>query len=236
MNRIVKVTRLHLNKPQLVFSVPLQIIGLVLLITAIIAFALQRGGLDPADPDYADGARLNMGMIWSLPGFLVYLGVQAVSTTFPFALALGTNRRNYVVGTALANLIQAAYIAVIMSLLLIVELATDHWFYGVYALDVYGLGAGNVGVLALTVFLGTFAALTIGGAFGAVWVRYGSKGPTIVALVLALLLATTLLILAPYLGDIIATLSGAAVALAAIVIALVALAGTWLCMRHASVR
>ncbi len=236
MERIIKVTRLHLNKPEIMFAVPLYIVGLVLVITMVIAFILQRAGMDPADPSYADGARGNMGMIWSLPGFLIYLGVQAVATTFPFALALGTTRRNYVAGTAIANLIQSAYITLVMAVLLGIELATGHWFFGAYALDNYGLGSGDVWVLIPTVFLGVFVSLSIGGVFGAVWVRFGSKGPTILALALALVLVTLLLILVPQFGEIIAGITRPRVALVAVGVAVLALLGTWFCMRRTAVR
>ncbi|WP_449276882.1 hypothetical protein [Leucobacter sp. GX24907] len=236
MQRVLRVTRLHLNKPEIAFGVPLMIIGLVLVITMVIAAILQRAGMDPADPSYADGARGNMGMIWSLPGFLIYLGVQAVATTFPFALAMGTTRRAYVTGTAIANLIQSAYIALVMTALLAIELATNHWFFGAYALDNHGFGAGSYAVLLGTTFIGAFASLSIGGVFGAVWVRYGTKGPTILALILALVLVTVLLITVPYFGDIIAGITRFRLALFGIAVALIALVGTWLCMRRTAVR
>lgn len=236
MNHIVNVTRLHLNKPQIVFGIPLMIIGLVLVISWLITAILQRGGMDPADPEYIAGARGNGGMVFSLPGFLIYFGVQAVATSFPFAVALGTTRRAYVAGTAIANVIQSVFITAVMAALLGIELATDHWFFGSYALDNWAFGAGDVWVLIPTVFIGVFVSLSIGGVFGAVWVRYGSKGPTIVVLALALVLAVALLILVPQLGEIVAGITRPRVALFGIAVALVALVGTWLCMRRTAVR
>ena len=236
MNRAIKVTRLHLNKPQSMFGVPASIVGMVLVVTALIAFALQRAGLDPSYPDYASGARQNMGMVWSLPGFLIYYGVQAVATTFPFALALGTTRRAYVLGTAISNVILAAYVTVLMLILLGIELATGHWFFGVYALDNYAFGAGNPWILAPTVFLGVFLSLSIGGVFGAVWVRYGSKGPTVLALVLAVVLAALLLVFVPQFGDIIAAITRPLLGWVALGLSALALVGTWLAMRKTAVR
>lgn len=236
MNRVLKVTRLHLNKRELAFGTPLFIIGIVWLISVVIILAIQRTGVDPANAAYIDGARQNMGMVWSLPGFLVYLGVQAIATTFPFALALGTTRRAYVLGTAVSSLFQAAYITVVLSILLMIELATDHWFMGLYVLDIYALGSGNIGFLAAAVFVGVFALLSIGGVFGAFWVRYGSKGPALLGLVLALSLALLVLALVPQAGAIIAGITGPRLAIAGLLIALVSLVGTWLCMRRTSVR
>ncbi|WP_244301229.1 hypothetical protein [Leucobacter insecticola] len=52
----------------------------------------------------------------------------------------------------------------------------------------------------------------------------------------ALLLAVTLLILAPNLGEIVAGITGTALALAAVVVIAIALVATWFAMRRASVR
>ncbi len=236
MNRIVRVARLQANKADITFLVPLFIIVVVMVISAIIVLAIQRAGGDPSSADYIEGARMNSAMVWSLPGFLVYLGVQAVSTTFPFAIALGTTRRSFVAGTALANLVQSAYIALVMLALLGIELVTNHWFFNMYVLDVYMLGAGNPWQLLITAFLGTFTLLSIGGVFGAVWVRFGSKGPTLLGLTVGLVLAVAILIMVPYFGEIFAAITGAKVALSGVVVALLALIGTWVCMRRAAVR
>lgn len=236
MKRVLDVTRLHLNKPLVMFGVPLFTLGAVLVVTAIIALAMQRAGADVSAADYAEGARMNMGMVWSLPGFLVYLGVQAVSTTFPFALAMGTTRKNYVTGTALSNIIISAYVSLAMAVLLGIELLTDHWFVGIYALDVYLLGSGDFGILIPTAFIGVFTALSIGGVFGAIWARYGNKGPTILGIVLILVAAIAVLIAVPYFGDIVAFYTLPLLALTGIAIAVVAQTGTWLCMRRVSVR
>lgn len=236
MKRIANVTRLQMNKPDVTFLVPAVIVGMVLIVSAIISIALQRAGMDPADPEFAAGARGNMGMVFSLPGFLVYYGVQAVATTFPFALALGSTRRDYVFGTALANLITSLYVGTIMVLLLFIELGTNHWFFNVYALDNHAMGAGNAWVLFVTVFLGTFASTSIGGLFGAVWVRFGSKGPTVLGLVLALVLAVLLLLFVPHFAAIIEAVTRPLLASIAIGISLVAIAGTWGAMRRTAVR
>lgn len=236
MKNIAKVTRLHLNKPAVMFGVPAQIIVIVLVVTALIAFVLQRAGLDPSSSDYAEGARWNGGMIWSLPGFLIYYGVQAVSTTYPFALALGATRRAHVLGTALANVILSLFVASFMLVLLGFELATNHWFFGVYALDVFLLGAGNPFVLFATAFMLTFVSTSLGGLFGAVWVRYGSKGPTFVALGLALVVIVLVLIFVPQAETIIAAVTRPLLAGAGLGVVALALLGTWWVMRRASVR
>lgn len=236
MNRILRVTRLQLNKRDVSFLVPLSIILTVLLVTALIAFALQRFGLDVSSPGYAEGARYNAGMAWSLPGFLVYYGVQAVATTFPFAMALGATRRSYVLGTALANILTSLYVSFIMLVLLCIELATDHWFFGIYALDVYLLGSGDPWVLLPAVFFGTFLCTSMGGLFAAVWVRFGGKGPTVLGLGLIVLVAALVLIFVPQAEQIIAALTGPVLVVLAAGLAVLCLLGTWVSMRRTAVR
>lgn len=237
MNNVMKVTKLHLNKWSTFVITPLAILAIVWVVTMIIQIAIQRStGIDPQSPDYAENARWNSAVMWSMPGFLVYYGVQAVSTTYPFALALGTTRRNFITGTMLANALQSLYITVLMLVLLGIELATNHWFMGLYVLDVNVVGAGNPLVLAVTAFLGVMFCLTMGGFFAAVWVRYGNKGPTVVGAGLALVIAVTLLIIAPNIGEIFANLTRGMLGIGALVVIVLALVGTWLAMRRASVR
>ena len=236
MNRTLKVTRLQLIKLSGFALTPVMILGIVMVVSIIISLALQRAGITPDQADYVQGARNNPAIAWSLPGFLIYYGVQAVSTTYPFALALGTTRRNFILGTFLANALQAAYVALLLLALLGLELATGHWFSYSYVLDTYVMGAGNPWILLVTGFLGVLLCLTIGGVFGAIWVRFGAKGPAIVGLLLGLVAAFALLIFAPNLGEIIASITGAGLAITAGVIMAVSLIATWFAMRRASVR
>ena len=236
MKHALKVTKLHMNKASMMFFTPFIIVMTVLVVSVLISLVMQRAGADPASPDFVEGARWNQGMIWSLPGFLVYYGVQAIATTYPFGLALGATRRAHVLGTAIANLILSAYVAGLMLLLLGLELATNHWFMNVYALDVYVLGAGDPLVLFMTGFMLTFVATSIGGVFGAMWVRYGSKGPTFLALGLGLVLVVLLLIFVPQAAEIIAAITRPLLVAVGFGIVALALLGTWWVMRRAAVR
>lgn len=236
MNRVLKVTRLHTNKISSFATAPLMILALVMVVSVVIAIAIQRAGSVPGTAEYIEGARWNSGVVWSLPGFLIYYGVQAVATTYPFALALGTTRRNFVVGTMLANALQAAYVTLLLVVLLGIERATDHWFASVYVLDTYALGAGNPWVLAVTGFIGVLFCLTVGGFFGAIWVRFGAKGPAVVGAGLALVVAVLLLVFAPRLPELVGAMSGASVAITALGVIVLALIATWFAMRRAAVR
>mgnify|MGYP003417434741 FL=1 len=236
MNRTLKVTRLHLNKLSSFLVAPLGIVAVVMVVSIIIALAIQRGGSPVDSASYVEGARWNSGIVWSLPGFLIYYGVQAVATTYPFGLALGSTRRDFILGTTVANILQAAYVAILLVVLLGIELVTDHWFMSVYVLDVNALGAGNPWILMASVFLGVLFCLTIGGLFGSIWVRFGPKGPAIAGLALGVVMAVALLILAPNLVELIFDITAQGLAIAAVAMIVVALGGPWLAMRRAAVR
>ncbi|MBK0422159.1 hypothetical protein JD292_08730 [Leucobacter sp. CSA2] len=236
MNRIAQVTRLHLNKWQTFVLTPIGILAIVIFVSIVIQLAIQRAGVDVASADYQEGARFNSSVAWALPGFLVYYGVQAVATTYPFALALGTTRRNFILGTLISNAIFAAYAAVLMLALLGVELVTGHWFMGAHIFDVVVLGNGNPLILLPTAFVGVLLCLMIGGLFGAIWVRFGAKGPLFLGVALGLALAILVLIIAPNLVEIVSGITRAGLGIAALVAIVLAMAGTWFAMRRASVR
>src|SRR5690625_6752424 len=80
MSRPISVLKLHLTKRMYVFGVPALILGLVIGITMLIAVGMSRFGVDTSTTEYIEGIRYNSGVLWSLPGFLVFLGVKAVST------------------------------------------------------------------------------------------------------------------------------------------------------------
>lgn len=236
MNRIGKVTRLHLNKWVTFTVTPVMILVIVFIVGIVVQLAIQRAGVDVNSAEYIEGARMNSSIIWALPGFLIYYGVQGVATTYPFALALGTTRRNFVLGTLVANAVQSAYISLLLLALLGIELATGHWFVNAYIFDVAALGSGNALVLLATSFIGVLVFLTLGGLFGAIWVRFGPKGPIVMGLALGLAIAIIVLVIAPQFIEIVTSITRASLAVTAVVVILVAMLGTWAAMRRASVR
>ncbi len=236
MSNPTAVAKLHLNKRSLTLATPPGILALVIVVSIIIALALQRAGIDPASEDYISGFRNNTGVAGSIIGFLVYLGVQAVATTFPFGMSLGTTRRAYTAGTCVYFVLQSAYVAVISAALLILEKATNHWFVHAYAMDSALLGDGNPLKLAAIMFVFTLTGMSIGGAFGAVFVRAGAKGPLVVGITLVVVLALLVLVLGPQIGAFFGSDVMLKLLSVALGIALLALGGTYLSLRGASVR
>lgn len=236
MNRVLATTRLHLNKREMTFLVPLYITAVVAVISILIMVLLIRAGQTPGTPEWIKGARSNGGMVWSLCGFLTYMGVQSVATTFPFGLTLGATRRHFVLGTVLWWAVTAAYLAAIFTTLLAIELLTDHWFSDMYIFDVYLLGSGSLWRMALTVFLGTLSIFSLGGVFAASWVRFRNRGPVVLGAGLGLLLLVALIVAVPSFRQIIDAFQAWWLILAAGVVIAGSATGTWAFLRGSSVR
>lgn len=233
---ILPTTRLHLNKRETTFAVPLQIIATVALISVLISIIIWRSGGIPGTPEWIEGSQANAGIAFALPGFLIYLGVQSTSTTLPFALTLGTTRRAFVGGTLVWSVIVSAYLAVLLAALTLIELATQHWFAGFYIFDVYAIGAGDLRLLIPIVFLGTLTCLTLGGVFGAAWLRLGSKGPLLIGIGIVFVVMTVLIIAIPSASAILAAFELWWLAILAALVILLASLGSWLLLRSATIR
>lgn len=236
MNAVISATRLHLNQRRSTFLVPLWIAAIVGIISVIIALIFWRGGSQPGTADWIQSSQSNPGIIYALGSFLVYLGVASVATTYPFALTLGSTRRAFVVGTLLWQAIVAAYVAIVVLVLDLIEVATNHWFVGFYAFDIYVLGAGDPWRLLAIVFLGVFAFLAIGAVFAATWVRYGVRGPQLLAIGLVIALGLGIATIVPDFASIVAAFQLWWLAVTAGVIIALASLGTWLFLRSAIVR
>lgn len=236
MSAIVSTVKLHLNVRSLTFLVPLSIAAMVAVISVLLSLVFWRSGSLPGTDGWIQGSQSNPGIVYGLVGFLIYLGVSSVATTFPFALTLGATRRVFIAGTFLWNAMVAAYVAIILAVLCLIEIATNHWFVGFYIFDIYVLGAGNIGRLLLIVFLGTLFSLTIGGVFGASWMRFGVRGPQFIAIGLIVTLAVIAMIFVPEAAAIAANFQMWWLAVVAGVVILLSSLGTWLLLRSAIVR
>lgn len=236
MSTIISTTKLHLNKRETTFIVPLYITGMVAVISILISLVFWRSGSLPGSEGWIQGSQFNPGILYGLVGFLGYLGVQSVATTFPFALTLGSTRRAFVGGTLLWNVITAAYLTAVLAVLTLLELATNHWFVGFYIFDIYVLGAGDLTQLVPMVFLGVLTLLTVGGVFGAAWVSLGARGPQFIAAGIVVVVVVALIIVMPSLPSFLAGFQLWWLAVAAIVMIVLSALGTWLLLRSAIVR
>lgn len=235
MNRALNVTRMHFVKRSVLVA-PIGIMALVVFITCMIAFVMQRAGMDTNSVEWEQGFKNNGAAIWSFPGFYVYLGVQAVSTTFPYGMALGTTRKSYALGTSVFYVAQAVYTALLGLVLLGVEKITGGWFVNSYVFNVTFLGSGSPIKLVLMMFSIALFALCVGGLFGAMFVRLGPKGPLLLSAALVVVLAIALLVLAPQFQEIFKSLTLLKSALTLMAAAALSMGGLYFGLRSATVR
>jgi hypothetical protein len=228
--RPTDVLRLQYGNPHRMVGVPLYILGAVVLLTVAITVIILRAGGSLQDADF------NASVLYSVLGYSVAIGVQNVSTSYPFALALGSTRRTFVLGNLLTSALQAAFVAVAAVVLLGLELLTSGWFVGAKALSSVLLGDGNPLVLAGTMLLAMLTALTVGGAYGASWVRFGARGPLLISVGIAVAVLLLLTVLIPNGAAIAAAFQPWWIPGAAATVVALAVVGQYLCLRRASVR
>lgn len=236
MSAVLSITKLHINKRATTFLVPLYIAGMVAVVSVLISLVFWRSGSLPGSAGWIEGSQSNPGMAYTLPGFLVYFGVQSVATTFPFALTLGTTRRAFVGGTLLSAIIVSTYLTAAFAVLTMLELMTNHWFAGFYIFDIYVLGAGNFGLLVPIVFLASLSLLTIGGVFGASWIHFGASGPQLIGIGMAVVVIVAIIVVVPSAAAIFAAFQLWWLAVLAVAVTGLSSIGTWLLLRSAVVR
>ncbi len=180
--------RLYLANRTYVLGVPILTLGLMVFVSILIAVVLGIANGFPLSPEIQQGFRSNMGAVWCLPGFLMSVGVLAATRNFAMALAFGTTRRHFWLGTTAGFVVSSAVTAVSSLIFLAVEQLTGHWFIKAYAFDVVALGNGNYLTTFVVTFVLSLLSLTAGALFGTVFRAFGPKATTGLAFGCVLLL------------------------------------------------
>jgi hypothetical protein len=201
LHRVLNVVRLQLGNPWAAIIMPWLILGFIFLVNLAIWIIIN------AATSGNDAADARKGLTYSGSSFYIFiymmvLAIQAFSTTFRFALGLGSTRRDYWLGSAVTFVILAAMFAVGITILSVIEVATGGWglggsmFSAVYFGDVWWQRL-------LVFFFGLLFFLFLGSLFAAVWVRWKATGMIVLFGVLGLLIVA---------GVAYATLSGSWIA------------------------
>lgn len=174
--------RLYLANRNYVLGVPVLTLGLMVVISILNAVIIGIGTGFPLSAQVQDGFRSNSGVIWAIPGFLVSVGVLAATRNFAMALAFGSTRRHFWLGTMAGFVATATVTGAAAMLLLGMERLTNHWFIGAHALDVAVLGDGNIATTFAVVFVLVLLSTTAGAMFGMVYRAYGPKATTLLVI------------------------------------------------------
>jgi hypothetical protein len=191
--RILNVMRLHKANPYTLLILPWIIMGGILAVNVaiwvIVNIAAGPKGMHSAE----QGLQYSGAGFWPFVYFVVG-AVQAINITFALALGYGMTRRDYYLGTAAFFVILAAFFAVGMAILGVIEQATNGWFLGGHMFTAIYFGA-NWWTRLLVFFFGFLFCLFSGSGFAAIWVRWKVTGLVIAFGTLAVLIIAAIAVL-----------------------------------------
>ncbi|MFB2555204.1 hypothetical protein [Herbiconiux liangxiaofengii] len=128
--RIVPVARLHVVNRLQVFIIPAAILLFILFVNLVIWWLILRAVTDPADrADTLEGLQYS-GASFYVFVYAIVLGAQAVAFAFPYALGMSVTRRDFWLGSALAFVGLSALYSAFITVLAMIEQATDGWGLG----------------------------------------------------------------------------------------------------------
>jgi len=174
--------RLYLANRQYVLGVPVYTLGLMVLFSILIAVVIGIGTGFPLSAQAREGFRFNSGAIWCIPGFLVSVGALAATRNFAMALAFGSTRRHFWLGTTAGFVVTSAVTAVTSAVLLALEQATGHWFIGAHAFDVMALGDGSYPETVAVMFVLSLLSTCAGAMFGTVFRAFGPRATALLGI------------------------------------------------------
>ena len=186
VDRILKVVRLHFANPWTTIILPWMILGFIfianLAIWGIIYFSVS-----PKDrADVSEGLQYS-GASGYIFIYMMVVAIQAVSITFPFALGYGVTRRDFYLGSAVAFTGLAAMYSIGLTILSIIEDATNGWGFGgrMFTTIYFGENWPQRLFIYFAIFMFFFF---VGAAIASMWVRWKATGVTAFFLVLAVIL------------------------------------------------
>jgi hypothetical protein len=189
LGRILRVMRLHFANPWTTVVMPWIILGIILAANIAIWLILYAA-LPPKDFADADKGLQYSGASMFIFVYMMVVAIQAISITFPFALGYGVTRRDYYLGSALTFVVLAAIFTIGMTILSLIEEATNGWGLGGRMFTSVYFGDGGWGLRAFIYFVALLFFMFFGSVVAAVWVRWKANG------VVAFLVALGVLIIA----------------------------------------
>jgi hypothetical protein len=184
--RITRVVRLHLANPRPTITTPALILGGIFALSFAI-WMLVSANFDPSErADAADGTQFSGAASWIF-FYMMVVAVQAMNLTFPLALGYGSTRRDFYLGSALTFVLLSAGWAIALTILSVIETATNGWGVGLrmFTAIYFGGGENDVWQRLVIFFCVMLWFFFVGAAFAAVYVRWRAFGLTLSFLVLA---------------------------------------------------
>lgn len=179
--------RLYLANRTGVLFTPVVILTIMLGLSLIVAGFIGIATGFPLPEGTVVRMRYNGGALYCVPGFLLSVGVLAMNRNFSMALAFGSTRRNFWLGTSIGFILTSLAVGVGTVLLLGLEILTDHWFINARAFDVVALGSGDPVQAFATMFVLSMLSLYTGAFFGTIYRALGTVWTSVAAVGLGVL-------------------------------------------------
>ena len=183
-NRVLPVVKLHLANPWSTIIFPWIVMLTILVLTVLVWMLVLANIADPADQAKAREGFGYSGSSGFIFVYMIVVAVQSINTMFPFAQGYGVTRRNFALGTAAYFVLLSVFYAIGLTILSIIEDATNGWGVGG---SLFSVGYfGDTPLQRLFVF---FAILILfffsGSAIAAIYVRWRGFGITTFFIALA---------------------------------------------------
>ena len=174
-NRILSVVRLHFTNPWTTITFPWIVMLTIIAMTVIVWMLVLANIADPGDQAKAREGFGYSGSSGFIFVYMIVVAVQSINTMFPFAQGYGVTRRNFALGTAGYFVLLSAFYSVGLTILSIIEDATNGWGVGG---SIFSVGYfGDTPLQRLFVF---FAIMILfffsGSAIAAIYVRWKGIG------------------------------------------------------------
>lgn len=185
--RIWRVVRLNVVNKWTVIWVPTMIMFFIWLVNWLIWWIIW-GATSPADrADAMDGTQWSGGAFYIFVYMLV-VGIQVISATFPFALGYSVTRRDFALGSGVTFLLLSAGYAIGFTVLSAIEEWTNGWGLGGHLFtSVYFAGESLAGRLFI-VFAAMLFFFAVGAFAASLFMRWRMNGILVAAAALILLL------------------------------------------------
>lgn len=185
--RVWRIVRLNFVNKWTVIWLPIVIMGFIWLVNWLIWWIIWAASSGPDRATALEGTQWSGGAFYIFVYMLV-LGIQVISATFPFALGYGTTRRDFSLGSGLTFVLLSIGYALGFALLSAVEEWTNGWGLGGHLFtSVYFAGQGFPARFFI-VLSGMLFFFAIGAFAATLFMRWRMNGVLAAGAVLALLL------------------------------------------------
>lgn len=129
LRRIVNVMRLNTTNPWTTITLPWMILGFIFLANWVIWWIIFSSVGRDGVAGVANGLQYSGATGWVFV-YMMVIAIQAINLTFPLALGYGATRRDFWLGSALTFVALSAMYSIALTILSVIETATNGWGLG----------------------------------------------------------------------------------------------------------